>query len=280
MAVVRSMMLEFPDRDYRRVVRIGERKYAACAPAKLNITLDIGKREDDGMHNISSVMQTISLHDYVTLEVVDAAQVGITGQSIDDNVITKAIDELSRAVGKKLHCRIDAPKNIPVAAGLGGGSSDAAAALRLADKAFDLQMGASALATVAERVGNDIPFLLYAGRAQVKGAKKHAIRPMNVPSLYYIMARPRMQLGTREMYELHDKTGKDFTEIACMLCPDTDRILKELKRTTAVETGVTGKGPTVFASYASYGECVKAARQIGWFDGEVFIEKPVEAFIY
>lgn len=273
------MMLEHPERDYRSITKISAKKYSACAPAKLNITLQIGERGSDGMHNLTSTMQAVSLHDFVTLEKVERGQQKIIGQDIDDNIISKAIAELSTEVGEKLYCRIEAPKEIPIGAGLGGGSSDAAAVLRLANEAYGLGLRQSDLAKVAERVGNDITFLLYGGRALVKGAKRHTVTPLEVPRLFYVIARPKMQLSTKVLYELHDKTGKDFTELARTLCPETDKLLLDLQRSRPAELGVTGKGPTAFAAYNSYNDCVSASRRIGWFNGEIFIEKALEPFV-
>jgi 4-diphosphocytidyl-2C-methyl-D-erythritol kinase len=263
------------DLEYTGIRKTGE-TYSACAPAKLNITLEIGALDSDTkLHRISSVMQAITLHDRITLRKVEAGHEGIEGFSISDNIVEKSIEELSRQSGKELHCRIGICKSIPIAAGMGGGSSDAAAALRLANRAYGLEMGMDGLERVARKIGNDISFLLHGGRAVVEGAESHSIRAIDFPILYYLIARPMMELSTREMYALHDKTGKSFTELASELCPDTGRLLRDMKNSNPVESGVTGKGPTAFAGYGTYAECKKAADSIRWFKGECFIERPV-----
>lgn len=264
--------------NYRKIMAIGKDTYAACALAKLNITLSIGKRQQNGMHSISSIMQTISLHDRITLTKTDAKNAGICGYIVKDNIIAKAVDELSKEVNKRLHCRISVSKSIPIAAGLGGGSSDAAAVLRLANLAFKLEMSLDQLGSVAQRIGNDVSFLLHGGRAMVEGKSQGVIKPLPVPNYYYLIANPEMKLSTREMYALHDKTGRNFTELASELCPDTKRLLSQI-RNGSLESGVTGKGPTVFAAYNSYNECEAASRKISWFDGDIFIEKAIGAFI-
>ena len=191
----------------RKITKKGN-VYSVGAPAKLNITLSIGKRESNGMHRISSVMQAVSLHDRLTLVKTEAGNVGISGYTVADNIAAKAIEELSNEVGRKLYCRINVSKSIPVAAGLGGGSSDAAAVLRLANAAFGLGMDADELSDVAQRIGNDVPFLLRGGRANVSGKNQGMIRPMRVPHYHYLIANPGMRLSTREMYAIHDKTGR------------------------------------------------------------------------
>lgn len=269
----------FNDIEYRTITKLSSNTYSGCALAKLNITLSIGSKDRTGFHKVSSIMQAVSLHDRITLKKVTAGHGGIEGYVVKDNIISKTLEELSKEVGKKLHCRINLQKTIPMAAGLAGGSSDAAAVLRIANQAFGLDMGLHDLEKVAQKVGNDVSFLLYGGRAMVVGAKEHKITPMEVPDLYYIIARPRMELSTKRMYELYDKTGKDFTELACELCPDTERLLSQARKAHPAESGVTGKGPTVFAAYKTYKECESVSRNMSWLDGDIFIERAVRAFI-
>lgn len=265
--------------NFRKITAVGKGAYSACAPAKLNITLSIGKRGSDGMHRISSIMQAISLHDRITLRTADAKDAGVSGYVVKDNIAEKAIDELSKEAGKRLNCRINISKSIPVAAGFGGGSSDAAAALRLANRAFGLGMSLEELGRVAQRIGNDVSFLLHGGRARVGGRNQGVIEPLPVPDYYYLIANPGMKLSTKEMYALHDRTGKDFTELASELCPDTKRLLDAM-RESSLESGVTGKGPTVFAAYKTYKECEAASKRLSWLRGDIFIEKAVGAFIH
>ncbi len=274
------MPIRYPeDRTYRSIIRIGKDSYSACALAKLNITLSIGKKEKNGFHNLSSTMQAISLHDFITLTKTKPGKSEILGYFIKENLIEKALEALSANTGKELPCRIEVAKTIPAAAGLGGGSSDAATVLRLANKAFDLSLGIEELEEVAQKVGNDVSFLLHGGRALVTGSKEHRIKRMKVPSLYYVVARPLMELSTREMYDLHDRTGKSFLELASEMCPDTRKLLALVKKHNPVESGITGKGPTVFAGYKSYGECRSVAESMAWLKGDVFIARSVERFI-
>jgi 4-diphosphocytidyl-2-C-methyl-D-erythritol kinase len=263
--------------ELRTVTKNDDGTYSAAALAKLNISLSIGKADENGMHEISSVMQAVSLHDRIRLKVVNQGEEGIEGHVVKDDIIAKAIEELSEEVGKKLYCRINASKTIPMAAGLAGGSSDAAAILRIANTAFGLGMDAKSLGKVAQKVGNDVSFLLHGGRANVSGKNQGLVEPLAVPDLHYLIARPRMKLSTKEMYALHDKTGKDFTQLASELCSDTGKLLSEMAG-DAVESGVTGKGPTVFAGYRTYDECKAVSGRILWLDGDMFIERAVGAY--
>lgn len=262
-----------------RVYQIGIDTFATNAHAKLNITLDILRKERNGMHLINSVMQTISMADMVTLERLpkgraDAGKIEISGPVIGGNLAERAINEVMLRCGS-LSCSIHLDKSIPSFAGLGGGSSDAAAVIRLANAAFGLGMNASQMCGIAQKVGSDVPFFIYGGRATVGGENQGSVRQMPMPvQQHYLIARPNMRLGTEEMYKLHDKTGRNFTELASDLCPETKRLLECLRK-GALECGVTGKGPTVFAGFRTYGECKAACSTISWFEGDVFLERAV-----
>jgi 4-diphosphocytidyl-2C-methyl-D-erythritol kinase len=248
----------------------------SLAPAKLNITLEIkGREEATGLHFISSVMQTVSLYDYITVVPVEKGHESVEGSFISDNLIQNTIEELSKEAGKTMSCRVVCHKVIPVSAGMGGGSSDAAAVLRALNKMYDLQFSSEALERVARRLGNDVPFLLYGGRARVDGASVHKITAMDAPDLFYVIARPERYLGTKEMYAEHDKTGKSFLEMASERCPEITQLLGSL-RPGAVECGMTGKGPTVFAGFKGYKECETACRSLSWFGGSLFIARSLK----
>ncbi len=252
------------------------RAVMALAPAKLNITLEIkGREESSGLHLISSVMQTVSLYDYITVETAKEG-VSVEGNFIGDNLIHTTIEELSKEAGRKIPCRVVCHKVIPVSAGMGGGSSDSAAVLRSLNSVYELGFSTKELEKVARRLGNDIPFLLHGGRARVEGAFVHEIKEMAAPDLFYVIAHPRMLMSTREMYAEYDRTGKSFIALASEKCPEIRQLMKYIQPGSA-ESGMTGKGPTVFAGYKSYGECERASMEISsWFKGDIFIARSLK----
>jgi len=293
--------------DFRRIMEETEGGLLAYAPAKLNITLRIGATErETGLHKISSVMQavgSIGLCDEIVLRkfsIREGSEEKAEGHSIiKDNIMERALRELSSEARQKLPCRITLyEKNIPIAAGLGGGSSDAAAVLRLANRAFGLRMTTMQLDTVAQRVGNDVAFLLRGGRALVEGAKAHTITPMGSRDLYYLIVRPDVLLNTERMYGLFDQRREmlsdlgyenDFTRLAFEISPETEKVLSLIRYLGgAVENGITGKGPTVFAGYNTIDECEDARaelfRGVGYHRGagtgmNVYIARSVGPFI-
>ena len=153
---------------------------AERAHAKLNLTLEVTGKRDDGYHNLTSVMQTVDLHDTVRCHVTAGSAISLTCRvrELEDksNTVYKAAMELQNYAVEKgwrrrecLGAEIQLEKQIPVAAGLAGGSSCAAATLRALNKLWKFDMSADDLVAVGLRVGSDVPFLLYEGTALVEG---------------------------------------------------------------------------------------------------------------
>lgn len=171
----------------------------ALAPAKINLGLFVGAaREQDGRHELVSVMQSISLADELTLTSVPGAAAdelvcpGVDGPP-EQNLAMRALDAFRRASGwESGPVRLQVEKRVPVAAGLGGGSGDAAAALRLAMAASGLGEGEMLLALAAE-LGADVPAQVRPGRWLARGAGEELIE----------LARPACELGVLVLPDLH-----------------------------------------------------------------------------
>jgi 4-diphosphocytidyl-2-C-methyl-D-erythritol kinase len=176
------------------------------AYAKLNLTLDVIGRRPNGFHDIDSVMQTISLHDLICLARTDCRVFDVTGPPIEgENLVLKAARELEGRVGRALPFTIRLFKRIPMAAGLGGGSSDAAAFLKAANKLYDLKLSTAELAEIAADVGQDVPFLLHGGTAHATGLGS-TISPLpSVPANWrFLVVCPPVPVATRAVYEAVD----------------------------------------------------------------------------
>ena len=144
---------------------------AEHAYAKLNLTLEVVRKRDDGYHDLASVIQTVDLHD--TLEFIedDGINFECSDESIGGpgNLVVKAAEALRRETGVELGASIKLTKRIPVAAGLGGGSADAAATLRGLNRLCGLDLTESELVDIGAQVGSDVPFLIGGGTAFVSG---------------------------------------------------------------------------------------------------------------
>ncbi|HUS14865.1 MAG TPA: 4-(cytidine 5'-diphospho)-2-C-methyl-D-erythritol kinase [Chloroflexia bacterium] len=149
--------------------------FEMTAPAKINLTLEILGRRKDGYHNLTSVMQTITLADTLLFApradgqiVVDCADPGLA-RSPQDNLVWRAARLLQQARSVPLGAQITLTKGIPVAAGLGGGSSDAAATLRGLDRLWGLGLSGGEMHNVAGLLGSDVPFFLHGGTSLIEG---------------------------------------------------------------------------------------------------------------
>jgi 4-diphosphocytidyl-2-C-methyl-D-erythritol kinase len=182
------------------------------APAKINWTLEVLGRRPDGYHEIRSVMQTVALQDSVSLQSAPSCSVDLSGPE------AAGLDPVENLVMRTLRCfpvemkndpvRICVSKVIPQAAGLGGGSSDAAATLRLLRRRWRLG-GAEVLARVAPSLGSDVPFFLRGG-AQVAGGRGETLEPLPAPDT---RGRPGGVLILTPPIRLPDKTARLFAEL-------------------------------------------------------------------
>jgi 4-diphosphocytidyl-2-C-methyl-D-erythritol kinase len=176
------------------------------AYAKLNLTLDVTGRRPNGYHDIDSVMQTISLHDLMWIERTDCRVFDVIGPAIEgENLVLKAARQLEGHVSRTLPFTIRLFKRIPMGAGLGGGSADAAAFLRAANLLYDLKLKQAELIEIATAVGQDVPFLLSGGTARATGLGSTVAPLPAVPSSWrFLVVCPPVEISTRAVYEAVD----------------------------------------------------------------------------
>ena len=140
------------------------------ANAKLNLDLKILKKLPTGFHQIESTFQSIDLSDFLLFE--KSKKDNFTGAIIcsdPQNIIFRAKQTLEKTLNKKLPCRIHLQKSIPIAAGLGGGSADAAATLVALNKLYNLDLSRKELVKIGLKIGTDVPFFFYGGTCKVEG---------------------------------------------------------------------------------------------------------------
>jgi 4-diphosphocytidyl-2-C-methyl-D-erythritol kinase len=176
------------------------------AYAKLNLTLDVTGRRPNGYHEIDSVMQTISLHDLIWIERTDCRVFDVVGPAIDgENLVLKAARELEGHLSRALPFTIRLFKRVPMGAGLGGGSADAAAFLKAANLLYGLHLKPGELVEIATAVGQDVPFLLSGGTARATGlGSTVAPLPASPSSWRFLVVCPPMEISTRAVYEAVD----------------------------------------------------------------------------
>jgi len=181
------------------------------APAKLNLTLDVLGRRPDGYHELLSVMQSLELADRLELSLIPEGIEVLGGPdlpSLGDNLVYRAIEVLQEKTGFRGGLRVRLEKRIPVAAGLGGGSADAAATLSAANLLLGLGLTLHQLLGLAAGLGSDVPFCLVGGTILVGGrGEKLSLLPP-APPMWLVLARPALELPTAKVYQAWDRFGE------------------------------------------------------------------------
>jgi len=188
------------------------------APAKLNLFLRIVARRPDGFHDIESVMAAINIYDTVTLEVVSSNDIELTvvdssartpagsmrleAPAGPENLVVRAANLLRKQAGCELGARIALIKRIPSSAGLGGGSSDCAAALMGLNRLWNLCLPRSELVALAGQLGSDVAFFLSESPVALCVGRGEQIEPLQVSTgLYFVVAKPASGLSTPAVYQ-------------------------------------------------------------------------------
>jgi len=244
------------------------------ANAKLNLDLEIGEKRTDGYHLIKSTFQSIDLSDFLLFE--KARKDSLTGAIIckeAENIILKAKRILEKELNKKLPCRIHLQKTIPVAAGLGGGSADAAATLYALNLLYKLNLNKKEMAAIGAIIGADVPFFFFGGTCRCEGIGEKITPVKKSLPKFFILFHPLKKIETKKMYKLHDKTGKNFFLLAKELCPEIRKIEKYFSR-FKLKLKMSGSGPTTFCGVNSYSLAKKIIEKYPGFNGGIFICRP------
>ena len=265
------------------------------APGKVNLSLYVGPPRADGLHPLVSVVQPVSLADELTLEPAPGAAADeiVCPGVVGDNLAGAALAAFRAATGWDAPPqRLTIRKRVPVAAGMGGGSGDAAAALRLAAHAAGVD-DLALLLELAARLGGDVPSQVAPGRTLMTGAGEH-VRALPAPgSLSLVILPSEHALSTPAVYREFDRLGaqrspeelaalearggelavhNDLQDAARSLCPPIDAALAAVAATGAGHVLVSGSGPTVFGLYDDPERARAAADAVGGVAAE-----PVEA---
>jgi len=244
------------------------------ANAKLNLDLKILGKREDGYHFIKSTFQSIDLSDFLLFEKSKSDQ--FTGAVIcpeAENIIFKAKKSLEENLGKSLPCQIHLQKTIPIAAGLSGGSADAAATLVGLNFLYNLKLSKKELVKIGVKIGADVPFFFYGGTCEVKGIGEKVTPVKRKLPKFFLIFRPHKRLETKKMYEFYDKTGKNFLEISRESCPEIEKIEKHLNG-FGFEPKLSGSGPTMFCGINNYKLAKEIAENYQGFNGDIFICRP------
>ncbi|MCP9486917.1 MAG: hypothetical protein MSC30_13760 [Gaiellaceae bacterium MAG52_C11] len=241
----------------------------ASASAKLNLALVVGPTREDGKHEVATVLQRIDLGDRVALSA--APRLTVEGYA-DDTIVRHALEELAATAGVEARWRATITKRIPVAAGLGGGSSDAATALRLANDTLAQPLPAAELRAIAARLGADVPFFLESGPQLGRGDGSE-LSLLELPQDYWallVLPDGIEKESTAAVYRRFDerdgasgweeRLARLETALASVARPRdlaalppndlaTSPLVAELARLGAFRADVSGAGPAVYGLF-------------------------------
>ena len=177
-------------------------KIVINAMAKINLGLDVLRRRENGYHDVKMIMQTVNIYD--TLEFVkrEDTQIIIKVDATDENnLIYKATKLLFEKRDVKEGVEITLTKRIPIAAGMAGGSTDAAAALVGINRLFDLGFSMEELKEVGVKIGADVPYCIEGGTALSEGIGEILTKLPDAPDCYVVVAKPEISVSTKYVYE-------------------------------------------------------------------------------
>jgi 4-diphosphocytidyl-2-C-methyl-D-erythritol kinase len=245
--------------------------------AKINIDLRVLARRADNYHELRTIFQTISLADSIGIEYQpsDCIEIEIQGNvTIEDNLIARATRLVMEHIGLTGRIRFTLEKRIPMGAGLGGGSADAAAVLRTLPKVIGVAIAPARLHQMAASLGSDVPFFLYGGTAVGLGRGDEVYPLRDLASLHGLLVTPGIHISTPDAYralsarisadsqpaKLSDFAAvvwtedltlarNDFEEVVFEMHPELDRIRHALENAGAVCARMTGSGSSIFGLF-------------------------------
>ncbi|MBQ5419018.1 MAG: 4-(cytidine 5'-diphospho)-2-C-methyl-D-erythritol kinase [Selenomonas sp.] len=195
------------------------------ANAKINLTLDILGTRPDGYHEVAMVMQTVGLHDTLTLEKREqgiSLNINVPWLKADEkNLAWRAAALVQEEFGLTGGVHIELIKRIPVAAGLAGGSADAAAVLKGMSELYGLNLSDNKLCELGAKLGSDIPFCLLGGTMLATGRGEVLKRLPDMPETWVVLVKPRISVSTAWAYQNYDEQGAERH-------PDNEAIQKEI----------------------------------------------------
>ncbi|TFE01949.1 4-(cytidine 5'-diphospho)-2-C-methyl-D-erythritol kinase [Jeotgalibacillus sp. R-1-5s-1] len=271
------------------------------APAKINLSLDVLHKRPDGFHEVEMVMTTVDLADRIELHEVKGTRIQIVSHdrfvpSDQRNLAYKAAEKLQKKYQVNKGVEITIHKQIPVAAGLAGGSSDAAATLKGLNKLWDLGLSADELAEVGTEIGSDVAFCIYGGTALATGRGEKIEELPAPPKCWVVLAKPSIGVSTADIYQnlkldkadhpdtkamvqaIHDQDydgicqnlGNALESVTLNLYPEVRQIKEQMHRFGADAVLMSGSGPTVFGLVQYESKVPRVVNGLRGFCDQVF----------
>ena len=278
------------------------------AMGKINLGLDVVRRRPDGYHEVKMVMQTVNLFDRIGITVQPSPGIHITSNlpylpTNENNIVYKAAQLLIQTCGIEQGVSVSLEKHIPVAAGMAGGSTDAAAVLYGMNRLFDLGLGRRQLMELGVRLGADVPYCIMRGTALSEGIGEILTPLPAMPDCWILIAKPPVSVSTKFVYEnlrldelshhpdidgIVQAIRKNDLEGMCALLenvletvtidrhPQILKIKQFMKEHGAINALMSGSGPTVFGIFSDERETRSACEKLRETDlaRQVYVVKP------
>jgi 4-diphosphocytidyl-2-C-methyl-D-erythritol kinase len=281
------------------------KKIKVKAYAKINLSLDVLGKRKDGYHEISTVMQSIDLADILEFEKSEIVKVFCSGHRVpegEDNLIVKVINFLKEKYQIEEGVLVRLDKKIPLAAGLAGGSADAAATIVALDKLWNLNMSKEEKKEIALKVGADVPFCLEGGTKLAKGIGE-IFEDLNVPHMNLLLVKPDIEIFTKKIYDKWDRLNFKSHHATCSVvqaiqegniykiaenikndlelvtsreCEVINQIKEELLKKGALGCAMSGSGPTVYGIFDDLQKLIKAYKDLEGIYSFVFFSKTID----
>jgi 4-diphosphocytidyl-2-C-methyl-D-erythritol kinase len=260
------------------------------ARAKINLGLDVIGRRENGYHDVRMVMQTVGLYDRIIMTRISEEEIRIKTNIgflpvNENNLVYKAIMLMKSKYKLDGGIEVDLNKFIPVAAGMAGGSSDAASALFGMNRLYELNLPMGELMNIGVEIGADVPYCIMRGTALAEGIGEKLTRLPDMPFCHILIAKPPVNVSTKLVYENLDSTqikshpdidgiieaiklknvalvasrmGNVLESVTVPLYPVIDSIKRDMIEHGAINAMMSGSGPTVFGLFED-GETAKRA---------------------
>jgi 4-diphosphocytidyl-2-C-methyl-D-erythritol kinase len=277
-------------------------EHAVLSPAKVNLLLKVVSKRPDGYHNLVSLVDLISLFDVLHIRTIKENRVVVNDikglvPGGPENTIYRAAMLMKETFGIRTGVEIAVEKNIPLGAGLGGGSSNAAATIKELARLWELDAGKEELSGLGRKIGADVPLFLYGKPCVMRGIGER-ITGIDLPRLQYLLVYPNIVLSTGDVYNglrivltkdenevkfsgkiatVHDIAGileNDLEAVAFLKCPEIKTIKERLLESGAVGALMSGSGSAVFGIFLDKNEAERASKNIGGL-GRIFIAESI-----
>lgn len=278
------------------------------AYAKINLGLDVISKRPDGYHEVRMVMQTIGLHDRLSINIINTPRIKMKTNLLylptnNNNIVYKAIALMKEKFQIDSGIYINLNKKIPVSAGMAGGSTDAAAALIGMNKLFNLNLTLEELMDIGVTLGADVPYCLMGGTALSEGIGEKLTPLPAFPNCHILIVKPNINVSTQniysnldlnnikshpdidaiirgikenDLYEASNHFGNILESVTIQKYKEIDHIKKDMVEKGAISSLMSGSGPTVFGIFDDYKTAKDAFYhfKVSNFKYQVFITKP------